>query len=163
MATGADADTFETFDASAAARWDYVQDGVMGGVSSGHAVLADGVLRLMGTVSTENNGGFIQARQRGFAPWPADATGLEIDVRGNGETYFVFLKTPDLGRVTWSFRATFDAGQEWKTVRLPFAAFERSRPEMPKEFRPGEVNSIGFVAFGRDHAADLSIRSIALY
>ena len=43
-------------------RWRFFTDGVMGGVSTGQAVIADGALTITGDVSTDNNGGFIQAR-----------------------------------------------------------------------------------------------------
>ena len=72
------ADTvFDDFSGDAGARWDYVADGVMGGVSSGGAEIrgagTDAVLRLQGNVSTANNGGFLQVRQRFSDTWPQSA------------------------------------------------------------------------------------------
>ena len=154
---------FEDFGDAAAGRWYYVQDGVMGGLSQGTASLGDGVLRMRGSVSTANNGGFIQVRQRGFAPWATDASGLKVEAKGNGETYYIFLRTPDLNRFSWSFRATFEAGKDWQEIDLPFEAFKPSSPNMPQSFDPARVSSIGIVAYGREHEADVSVRSIALY
>ena len=56
----------EDFGANADRRWGYVQDGVMGGVSQGALSFEDdsgtSFARLTGSVSTDNNGGFIQFR-----------------------------------------------------------------------------------------------------
>lgn len=160
-------DVFEDFSGAAASRWDFVADGVMGGVSRGRAEIAgagsDAVLRLTGTVSTDNNGGFIQVRQRFSDPWPGSVTGLEVRVRGNGATYYVFLKTPGLSRVWYSYRAPFVAPEAWQVVRLPFADFSASHDGMPQSFAVSQVNSIALVAYGADFEADLSVDRISLY
>lgn len=142
--------------------WVFVADGVMGGVSEGFAE-QNGALRLAGDVSTENNGGFLQVRHRFEAPWPAAADGVELTVRGNGEIYYVFLKTRQLRRPWHSYRAAFGTGAEWETHRLPFAGFTRSHAEIAETFRHGDVRSLGFVAYGRAHRADLSVARVALY
>ena len=71
-----------------------LSDQVMGGVSQGQAGFgADGArhfVRLTGTVSTENRGGFLQVR-RTLPALPATAQGFEITVRGNGQRYFLHL------------------------------------------------------------------------
>lgn len=162
--TGASGMTIiETFDTEASARWDYVQDGVMGGVSQGQAALEDGAVRLTGTVSTENNGGFIQVRQRLDGGWPETADGLQLRVRGNGERYYVFLRTTSARRPWHSYRAAFTAEAEWQDITLPFSAFEPSQDSLPARFTADEIRSIGLVAYGRDHSADLSVSQIALY
>ncbi len=157
------AQVWERFDASGAARWDYVADGVMGGVSQGQAVREDGALRLTGEVSTANNGGFIQVRRRFEGGLPEGTHGLRLSVRGNGETYFVFLRAAGAARIWHSYRASFVAGAEWAEVTLDLADFTPSHAGMPADFAPGSVISVGLVAYGRDHAADLSVREIALY
>jgi len=71
--------------------WRYVSDRVMGGVSDGSfQIVQEGdsrFARLSGTVSTANNGGFIQMRRALQAPLPQGSTGLALRVRGNGERY----------------------------------------------------------------------------
>ncbi len=89
--------------ADQAAYWRLVTDGVMGGVSRGKLSFesSDDVdyARLTGDVSTANNGGFIQLRAGiSMAGLPAGGAGLDgirILSRGNGETYFVHLRTRD--------------------------------------------------------------------
>lgn len=158
---------FDDFSNNATDRWDYVADSVMGGVSSGQVTLRGAeeatVLHLSGTVSTDNNGGFIQARRRFSDPWPDATEGLELRVRGNGATYHVFLKTPDLSRVWYSYRATFVAPSDWQEVRLPLADFEPSHDAMPQDFAASDVRSIAIVAYGADFEADVSIDRIGLY
>ncbi|MCL3881362.1 CIA30 family protein [Marivita sp. GX14005] len=167
MAGQATGQTFDDFSGDAAARWDYVADRVMGGVSEGGAEIAgtgeNAVLRLRGQVSTDNNGGFIQVRRRFAQSWPESAEGLSLTVKGNGQDYYVFLKTPDLSRVWYSYRATFTATDDWRTVQLPFAAFEPSHEAMPQSFAPTAVRSLAIVAYGADFEADVSVKRIEFY
>jgi hypothetical protein len=62
----------EDFTGAPAARWAFFSDQVMGGVSTGNVTLeregGQQVLHLQGTVSTKNNGGFIQARLKCHIP-----------------------------------------------------------------------------------------------
>jgi hypothetical protein len=158
---------FDNFDGTTSTQWAYVQDGVMGGVSDGRAWIeeADGRtwVRLKGDVSTANNGGFIQVRGRLGEAWPETATGLKLRVRGNDQRYYVFLRTQNLGRVWYSYRASFIAGAHWSEITLPFTDFQKSHQNMPDTWSPDTVVSIGLVAYGRDHVADLSVESISLF
>ncbi|MBE0414029.1 CIA30 family protein [Yoonia sp.] len=148
-------------------QWTYLSDQVMGGVSTGGAQIrgsgADAYLQLQGDVSTQNRGGFIQTRVALTDPIPADAQGIILQVRGNGETYFVHLRTK--GTVLpWQFyQAGFEAGADWTEVRIPFDVFAPSSRLIRKGLRPESMTSLGFAAYGRDHRADLSARWIGVY
>ncbi len=163
----ADGMMFEPFDTGAEARWDYVADGVMGGVSFGTASVETvddrRVLRLTGTVSTANNGGFIQARRLLPDALPEGAQGLSMEVRGNDESYYLFIRTKEMMRPWYYYSAAFEAPVDWSLVEVPLAAFERSHAHLAEAIDPAEVISIGIVAYGRDHTADLSVGPIALY
>jgi len=143
--------------------WSYVADGVMGGVSQGQLSFEDGAVRLTGQVSTDNNGGFIQIRRDLTGGLPADTQGLRLEVRGNGETYYVFLRTRGLSRVWHSYRHAFVAGPDWAEINLDLAHFEPSHADMPATFTPDQLIRIGLVAYGRDHEADLSARALSAY
>ena len=96
--------------------WKYQSDQVMGGVSEGGtSLMQDGdmfYLKLTGDVSTKNNGGFVQFRSKvSLFNKPEmfqlihqankEGKGLEgvrLNVRGNGETYHVMIRT----YFTWS-------------------------------------------------------------
>jgi hypothetical protein len=140
-----------------AVAWEYLADTVMGGVSQGGARMEDGVLRLTGTVSTANRGGFIQARTPLPDGLPEGATGLRLRVRGNGERYFVHLRTTRT-LLPWQFyQAGFDTGPDWAEVTIPLSEFRASGGMLPQRIAPGSVRSFGLVAYGRDHRADVSL------
>jgi len=74
-------------------RWEYVADTVMGGVSTGQIasrqIAGCKTTQLTGTVSLDNNGGFVQMatdlRPDGSALDASAFTGIELEVIGNGE------------------------------------------------------------------------------
>lgn len=144
-----------------------VTDQVMGGVSTGQARVMnrDGArhLQLTGTVSTANRGGFIQARVRLQDPLPAAAQGVVIRVRGNGERYFVHLRTRGTVLPWQYYQAGFDTADDWQDVYLPFTAFVPSGALLRATPRPDTVTSLGAVAYGRDHKADLSFEWRGVY
>lgn len=153
----ADATEIDTFASSPAARWDFFTDQVMGGVSSGQVTFPQGMLRLSGTVSTANNGGFIQARLKLPERLPDTARGLVLRVRGNGDRYFVHLRTGGT-LLPWHFyQASFATTDDWAEVHLPFTAFEPSTRMIRSAPKPDAVRSVAVVAYGHDHEADVSV------
>jgi hypothetical protein len=148
-------------------RWEYLADTVMGGVSEGQARLSGSgdaaVLTLSGTVSTANRGGFIQARTMLAVPLSPQARALRLKVRGNGEGYFVHLRSA-FTRMPWQFyQSGFDTGPDWREVTLPFDGFRPSGGgRLPDPLAPETLRSIGLVACGRDHLADLSVAALGV-
>ncbi|EDM69708.1 hypothetical protein RAZWK3B_07854 [Roseobacter sp. AzwK-3b] len=147
--------------------WRYISDQVMGGVSHGGAraesLEGETYLRLIGDVSIKNNGGFIQARAELEQGFPAEAQGVVLQVRGNGERYYVFLRTRGT-ILPWQFyNAPFQTSDDWQTVRLPFTAFKPSGRMLRATPLPETVTSLGVVAYGRNHRADVTARWIGLY
>lgn len=149
---------------AAALDWEYLGDNVMGGVSQGRMTreteAGREVLRLSGRVSTENRGGFVQMRSELPGGLPERARGLVLRVRGNGERYFVHLRT----RATvlpWQFRqAGFDTGPDWAELRLGWQDFAAKGGFGFGELRPEGIRSVGLAAYGRDHIADLWLSDI---
>jgi hypothetical protein len=157
----------EDFSGTPAARWEFISDQVMGGVSTGQVTLrqegGQTVLNLQGSVSTANNGGFIQARLQMPDRLPQNAEGLELKVKGNGQTYYIHARTGGT-ILPWNFyQAAFDAAPEWATVRIPFQRFEAQGMLLRDTLGAGAIKSIAVVAFGRDHAADVSVANIGYY
>ncbi|WP_367277350.1 CIA30 family protein [uncultured Roseobacter sp.] len=145
-------------------RWEYVADGVMGGVSTGQAVhmtvAGREAVRLTGEVSTENNGGFIQVAfdlRMDVSGW----TGLEIDVIGNGERYDLRLRTDQMTRPWQSFRTSFVAPESWRSIKVPFATLEANK--IDAQFDPARFRRVGVLAVGRAFSADLTIAGIRLF
>jgi len=155
-----------------AAHWRFITDGVMGGVSRGRLRFgqdADGTgfARMTGTVSTANNGGFIQFRAgvdfAGLVDRGADPAGLRLRVRGNGETYYIHLRTRANRRPWHYYAASFPTSAGWREVNLPFAGFRHSAGLSDAPPDPGDITSIGIVAYGRDHEVDLSVADMTIY
>lgn len=148
-------------------RWTYFSDQVMGGVSEGRVAFEQidnqSVLCLTGMVSTANRGGFIQVRTNLDAPLPASAQGVILNVRGNNQTYFVHLRTK-WTILPWQFyQASFEASDTWEEVRIPFDDFAPHGRLLVTTFDVGVVRSLAIAAFGRDHSADLTVRTVGFY
>jgi len=156
-------------EATTGTRWQMLSDAVMGGVSAGRMSreVVDGrpSIRMQGTVSLDNNGGFIQVAldlaPDGRAVDATGFTGIALDVLGNGEDYGVHLRTEDLSRPWQSYRASFTAGPAWQQIRLPFDGFLAHRTEAPLNLH--RLRRIGIVAIGRAFAADVAIGGLRFY
>lgn len=148
------------------AGWTFLADTVMGGVSKGQAEViteTETYLRLTGTVSTANNGGFIQVRQKLSEPPAQQRTGVRLVVRGNGETYYVHLRSRST-RLPWQYyQAPFETIADWTEVQLPFEAFEASGRLMRGSPGVDTIKSVGIVAFGKDHEALVEVREVGFY
>ncbi len=157
----------DNFNAQSRLAWSYVSDQVMGGVSEGRVTYIDengeSFARMTGRVSTENNGGFIQIRRAVAKQSIGSAAGVYLKVRGNSQNYFIHLRTSGTVLPWQYYQADFETSAEWQVVRLPFAAFERSGSWLRQLIKPSSIRSIGIVAFGKDHQADIDIAEIGFY
>ena len=159
------------FNADSGKYWQYVSDQVMGGVSDGQVRLEqDGEMyfaRLTGNVSTKNNGGFIQVRANvSFANSEKDGNnlqGVRLNVRGNGETYYIHIRTNDSWSPSDYYSSTFKADSDWKMINLPFDNFQRRRGSNEKDLDAKNITSFGIVAYGRDYTSDVSVSTIEFY
>jgi hypothetical protein len=155
--------------ASNGATWQFIADGVMGGVSQGamarETVEGREAYRMRGQVSLENNGGFIQMAldlaPDGTAVDANQFTGIALTVLGNGETYNLHLRTADVTRPWQSYRQSFIAGTEWETHRIPFSDFAPHRIDVP--FNVAKIRRIGILGIGRAFEVDLSLGGIQFY
>ena len=148
--------------------WRLFTDQVMGGVSNGslqaEQYSGKNCLRMKGKVSTENNGGFVQMAldlNAGKAFDASDYQGLQIEIAGNNEEYNLHYRTSGLWLPWQSYRTTFKATSEWKTIRIPF---EQMKPyRTGQKFRPNKLKRIGLVAIGKNFEADLCVGSVIFY
>lgn len=148
--------------------WEYVADTVMGGVSQGQArqeiVQGRSAIRLTGSVSLDNNGGFVQIAfdlAKGASFDASDYTGIALEVLGNDQTYDLRVRTPALRRPWQSFRAEFKAPGTWTTVRVPFDRLVAHRTDAT--FDPAMLRRIGVLAIGREMTADIAVASVSFY
>lgn len=157
----------ERFENRPDTRWRFFTDQVMGGVSSGGVDFTAEEGRthaaLRGRVSTENNGGFIQIRAELPGGAPPESTGVRLIVRGNDQRYFVHLRTRGTMLPWQYYQAGFDVGTGWTEIRLPFSDFKRSGRLLSAKLRAEELRSIGIVAYGRDHDAQVDVREVGFY
>ena len=147
--------------------WSYEADTVMGGVSDGSAEFkgngSDKTIRLTGEVSTANNGGFIQVRSS--IPWELakGKTGIKMKVKGNGEQYYLHIRNSST-RLPWHYyHQSFETTSTWEEVKLPFTSFMKSSSFLRASIKQSTIKTIGIVAYGKDHTADISIMSLEFY
>lgn len=150
-------------------RWQLFTDRVMGGVSNGtmvrEVVAGRPAIRMRGDVRLENNGGFVQIAISLMPDGKAiDASawqGVELDVFGNGEEYSLHLRTEDLTRPWQSYRQSFRADPQWRTIQFQFRDFVPYRTETPLNVR--RLRRIGVVAIGRAFSADLAVGGLRFF
>lgn len=157
----------DTFDNHPEKRWDFIADTVMGGVSTGQVrfIKENGSehARMTGQVSTENRGGFIQFRRMLSNKSSDGAKGVRLIVRGNDQRYFVHLRTSGTVLPWQYYQGGFDTTKSWAEIRIPLSEFKASGRMMRTQVRANSLKSIGIVAYGRDHQADISVREISFY
>ena len=145
--------------------WRGFTDRVMGGVSNADfgASVVEGrrCARMVGNVTRDSGGGFIQMAMylKNFSA--ADYKGIELLVFGNDEDYNVHIRTADCGWHDESYRATFRAESRWQTIRVPWADLAPNRVRAPLD--TSRLQRIGLLGWMRDFDADLALGSISLY
>ena len=157
-----------TLEASRGGAWRLITDQVMGGTSNGELkpdrYRGRHCLHLSGSVSTANNGGFIQMALDLAGGKPFDASqyaGLLLQVAGNSERYNLHLRTGDLWLPWQSYRFSFAAEPEWREIRIPFAELRPYRTN--RRFSAERLIRLGLVAIGREFAPDLCAGSVRFY
>ncbi len=149
------------------ATWPSINDGVMGGVSSGEMVAGDGYATFRGTVSFDNNGGFSSVRSPAVDHDLSGFDGLVIRVRGDGKRYGFRLKTDaSFDGVSYQVLITPPAG-EWSEISVPFTDFipvfrGRVVPEHPP-LDPSRVATFGLLIGRQEGDFRIDIESIGAY
>ena len=157
--------SFET--TSEARKWRAINDGVMGGLSSGGPRFENGHMVFEGVINT-NGGGFSSLRSPVQDGALADASGVKLRVRSDGRAYKLTLRSDAVWRGRRvSFQAPIprtEAGR-WAEVTVPFSElrgtmFGRSVPGA--KFDRNEVVEMGIlIADGRDGPFRLDVEWIA--
>ena len=164
-------DDFSSFrnDKSAQKRWEFITDQVMGGVSTGEIEFGrwDGLssLHMTGSISLENNGGFIQARHKlnpkGKYFNAKSFAGIKLNIKGNGESYAIHLRTKNTW-LPWQFyQAKFQTDGSWQNLEIKFDEFEPYSLKKPLD--TAKLKSIAVVAIEKEFKADILVDRIAFY
>jgi len=143
--------------------WRSINDGVMGGLSAGGMSQSDEGLKFSGNLSLENNGGFSSVR-RFVSDDFSNATGVRIQVRGDGRQYqFRIRQSAGFDDVAWS--AVFSSSEKWQQIDIGLDQFTpvfRGRP-VPQAgpVVPSGIQQIGFLLADKTAGPfELEIRSI---
>jgi len=146
--------------------WEFISDQVMGGVSNGKLEIQNEgekkYFRLKGNVSTKNNGGFIQFRSV-FDIKNDDYKGIKLKVRGIPSDYFIHIRTKFLFLPWQYYSGKFSVKSEWTEIKIFFKDFRKSNFYQPSSFTSSEIESIGFVAFGKDFEAELDVIEATMF
>ena len=163
----ADKILMDDFTVNPQSRWTFISDQVMGGVSTGHinfkADSGQSYVEMLGRVSTENNGGFIQFRSTIPELDLQGTSGIVLTVKGNQQRYFVHLRSRWTILPWQYYQAPFDVEESWNEVRLPWKTFKSSSTWLPNITSSRGLSSIGIVAFGREHTAQVAVKDIGFY
>ena len=139
----------EEFCESGNAKWCFVTDKVMGGISSGSLEFKQEdetyFYRMTGELSLENNGGFIQFRTKlENHPKGKSFKGVRLRVRGNNNEYAVHVRTKYLFLPWQYYESAFQATDTWATVELPFTSFKKSNFYTIQKWSYIDVSSIQY-------------------
>jgi hypothetical protein len=149
--------------------WTPISDRVMGGRSDVSSSIEDvdgrRALKLSGTVRTANNGGFIQARLdlvRDRRPLDARAyTGIRLLVRGDGQGYFIHLRTSGTILPWQYYGVPLALSGAWQTIDVPFDSF---RPEaLGRKLDLERLTSVALVAEKSNFDALIFLGGMWLY
>ncbi len=146
--------------------WRPLNDGVMGGMSSGSIAWTEESLVWGGATSLANNGGFASIR----SPWgETDLAGMGQAVvvcRGSGGPFKLTLETSERWWMPYAY-ASFEPSSDWQEVVIPLREFRWNMARMGdlKQVSGSELGSVlrvGLMKYdGTAQPFDLEVRSIS--
>ncbi|KAL7522588.1 hypothetical protein ACHAWX_007286 [Stephanocyclus meneghinianus] len=164
---------------SSGSQWVGITDRVMGGVSRGSLSreIVGGRLAnvLRGTVSLDNNGGFVQmATDLALDPSvdafvdAGDFDGVELEIYCEGsddeETFNVHLRNPACQRQNSAYRATATVRPgTWVTLRLPWDVFKGYGPGPDVTPFVPTLRRLGIVSIGEAKDVVLAVSKVGFY
>jgi monofunctional biosynthetic peptidoglycan transglycosylase len=150
-----------------AVAWPHINDGVMGGISSGEMSSGDGYATFEGTVSFENNGGFSSVRSEAVVHDLSAYEGLVLRVRGDGKRYGFRLKTDaSFDGVSYQVQIEPPAG-EWAEIVAPFTDFiPVYRGRVVRDYPPLDptrIATFGLIISRQEGPFRIDVESIRAY
>lgn len=146
--------------------WRAVNDGVMGGRSSGGPRFDGGVMIFEGVINT-NGGGFSSLRAGLARGVLSGQSAVKMRVKSDGRGYKLTLRSDAFYRgrnVAFQVPLPQTPAGEWAEVTLPFSALRPSifgRPLSGPQFDPARARSIGIIiADGQDGPFKLEIEQM---
>jgi len=150
-------------------QWRQFTDQVMGGESTASYSfeVIDGkrCIHLQGDVSLKNRGGFVQValplRQNGRPFDASQFTGIRLWVKGNGENYYVHLRSSKTWLPWQYYEAPFFADNQWQKVEIPFEQF--TPQSLKAALNPKKLKRLGVVGAKKAFKADIAVSRIEFY
>ena len=150
-------------------QWRQFTDQVMGGESTASYSfeVIDGkrCIHLQGDVSLKNRGGFVQValplRQNGRPFDASQFTGIRLWVKGNGENYYVHLRSSKTWLPWQYYEAPFFADNQWQKVEIPFEKF--TPQSLKAALNPKKLKRLGVVGAKKAFKADIAVSRIEFY
>jgi len=146
--------------------WRAVNDGVMGGRSSGGPEFENGVMIFRGVINT-NGGGFSSIRFSLTEGAVGEADGLKMMVKSDGRSYKFTMRTDETYRrrpISFQMKIPTTPPGEWSEVMVSFQDAEASifgRPLSGARFVPYLAWEMGFIlADGKDGPFRLEVKRI---
>ncbi|MCP9201110.1 CIA30 family protein [Gramella sp. GC03-9] len=128
-------------------RWKIVEDQVMGGVSTGKFYLNDeGHAVFTGSVSLENNGGFVSVDYDMPKTEIGEYKFVAIRLKGDGKNYQLRVKNDD--QVYYSYNYEFRTSGEWEEVQIPLSKMSptyRGRSLDKPDFNHSHLDQLTFL------------------
>lgn len=154
------------FESESESGWKAVNDGVMGGKSSGGPSMENSLLVFEGVLNTDG-GGFSSVRTP-MQPGDLDgAKGLTLRVKSDGRAYKFTMRTNKRNMfraIAFNTPIPVTPAGEWATVTADFEAVDASvwgRPLSGVEFDPSKVDELGIIiADGKDGPFRLEVARI---
>lgn len=165
-------DSFRTYGRSdLGTKWTFYADSVMGGKSTGYDKLVKFKgkygLRLRGTVSLKNRGGFLQTalylHPQKRAVDASRFQGVRVQIYGNNQTYHVQLRTSQTWFPWQFFTASFQAPPRWTVVKIPFKRFSPENMNTRTRLNTRRLKRIAIAAYKRKMKADIVIAQVEFY
>ncbi len=120
----------------------------------------DTVLHLTGPIETTLEARLsLNPKGRNFSAKTFE--GLQLRVKGNGQSYAVRLRTKDTRYAKQYYEGKFQAESQWKDVQVPFARFTPVGTLLP--LNPSGLRAVAVVAANEKAEADLYVDRIAFY
>jgi len=148
--------------------WSFITDGVMGGLSEGQAfIYSDDKIpcyKMIGNVTTENNGGFIQIRLPILPNIKVNKhNGLYLKIRGNNKKYSIHIRT-SISLGYWQYyKYSFHVNDDWNEINIPFENFKKSNYSQPNRLLNQNIKTIALVAGFDNFYADICLAEIGFY
>lgn len=149
--------------------WRPLNDGVMGGQSTGTVIYGDSTMVWQGATSLENNGGFASLR----APWGhlnlSQAREVVLTCRGTGGPFKLTMETSERWWMPYAY-ASFSPSEEWGEVVLDVSDFGWSQAQMgdlrsvtpSKEW--SDILRVGLMKYdGTAQPFELEIKSLRIH